>query len=141
MARTVATLLGIGFLLIGVIGFFMPAFLGMHLSITHDIVHLATGAVSLLIGLKGSLSAAKTFCLVFGVIYALLGVGGFVFGSPGEASGVPGGGGPYMWHVIPGALELGMPDHIVHIALGLIYIIGGAMTRTAAQTEAAAPRV
>jgi len=81
MAKTVATVLGIGFLLIGVIGFFAPSFLGMHLMLGHSVVHLATGAISLFLGLKGSLGAAKTFGIVFGIVYMLLGVAGFLAGE------------------------------------------------------------
>jgi hypothetical protein len=128
MAKTTATVLGIVFLLIGAIGFFVPSFLGTHLTLGHNVVHLVTGAVSLWLGLKGSLGAAKTFCIVFGIVYALLGVAGFLAG----------GGADRMMTVIPGQLELGTMDHIVHILFGLIYLIGGIMTR-AAGAPAAAP--
>lgn len=130
MAKTVATIMGAGFLLVGIIGFVAPTFLGMHLSMTHNVIHLVTGAASLWLGLKGSLHAARTFCIAFGAVYALLGVAGFIFGSHAGAPGVPGGGGPNMWHVIPGAFEIGRPDHIVHIILGAVYLIGGFATRT-----------
>ena len=56
MAKTIATILGIGFLLVGILGFVAPGILGMHLSPAHNVVHLVTGAVSLFLGLKGSLS-------------------------------------------------------------------------------------
>lgn len=129
MAKTIATVLGIGFLLVGVIGFFAPNFLGTHLSLAHNIVHLATGAVSLWLGLKGSLSAAKTFCIVFGIVYTLLGVVGFLAGE----------GADRMMTVIPGQLELGTMDHVVHVLLGVIFLIGGFMTRTAGAPAAANP--
>lgn len=122
MAKTIATVLGIGFLLVGVIGFVAPGILGMHLSMLHNVVHLLTGAVSLFLGLKGSLSAARTFCIVFGIVYVLLGLAGFLAGS----------GEDRMLTIIPDQLMFGTMDHIVHILLGAVYLIGGFMTRSVA---------
>lgn len=119
MANRIATILGAGFLLVGILGFVSPHLLGMHLSTAHNIVHLATGAVSLWLGLKGSPSAARTFCIVFGAVYLLLGVAGFVAGE----------GADRMLRLLPGQLEFGTPDHIVHILLGAIYLIGGFATK------------
>lgn len=130
MAKTICTLLGIGFLLVGVLGFVAPAMLGMHLSVTHSIIHLATGAVALFLGLKGSLGAARGFCIAFGLVYLLLGVAGFVAGTQGSPSeSVPGPPSSHMLKVLPGAFEVGAPDHIVHILLGAVFLIGGLMTR------------
>lgn len=130
MAKKVATILGIGFLLVGLIGFISPHFLGTHLSMAHTIVHLLSGAIALYLGLKGTPSQAKTFCLVFGLVYALLGVGGFLLGSQGSPSaGVPGPSDDRLWKVIPGTLELGTMDHIIHILLGAIFLIGGLLDK------------
>lgn len=129
MANRVATILGIGFLLVGIAGFVAPSMLGMHLSVTHSIIHLVTGAVSLWLGLKGSPSAAKNFCIVFGLVYLGLGVAGFVAGANAEP-GVPGPHDARMLKVIPGQFEVGTSDHVVHILLGAIYLIAGLMTRT-----------
>jgi preprotein translocase subunit Sss1 len=137
MANKVATILGIGFLLVGILGFVMPSMLGMHLTVAHHIIHLATGAVSLWLGLKGSPSAARTFCISFGAVYLLLGVAGFVIGSSADPSaGVPGPSDARMMKVIPGVLELGTMDHIVHILLGAIYLVGGLADRAAKGTTA-----
>jgi hypothetical protein len=126
MAKTIATILGIVFLLVGVIGFVSPGFLGTHLSTTHNLVHIISGAVSLYFGLAGSLSGARTFCLVFGVVYALLGVCGFLLGS----------GPDRMFEALSAlGLHLGTMDHIVHILLGVVYLIGGLMTKTAMNAE------
>ena len=118
MAKTIATVLGALFVLLGLIGFVAPNLLGAHLSTTHNIIHLVSGAVSLYFGLAGSISAARMFCFVFGAVYLLLGVVGFIGGT----------GDDRMLHVLPGALELGTPDHVIHILLGLIYLVAGLMT-------------
>jgi hypothetical protein len=119
MANRVATILGIAFLLVGVLGFVMPTVLGMHLSLAHNVVHLVTGAVSLWLGLKGTPSAAKTFCIVFGAVYLLLGVAGFVAGD----------GADRMLTLLPDQLMFGTMDHIVHVLLGAVYLIGGLTTK------------
>ena len=128
MANRIATILGAGFLLVGILGFVAPSLLGMHLSVTHSVIHLLTGAVSLWLGLKGSPSAARTFCIVFGAVYVLLGVAGFLFGGAGEP-GVPGPHDARLLKVIPGVFEVGTSDHIVHILLGAIYLIGAFTSR------------
>lgn len=139
MAKTICTILGIGFLLAGVAGFVAPGLLGMHLTIVHDVVHIATGLVALWLGLRGSLSAARTFCIVFGAVYLLLGVAGFVAGGDGTPTeGVPGPADGRLLKVLPGMLELGTMDHIVHILLGGIFLIGGLATKQGAVTPARA---
>jgi hypothetical protein len=126
MANRIATILGIGFIVVGLLGFISHDLLGTHLSMTHNLVHLISGAVALYLGLKGTPSQARTFCLVFGAVYALLGVAGFLLGSSGSPSAdVPGPSDDRLWKVIPGALELGTVDHVIHIVLGAIFLIGG----------------
>jgi hypothetical protein len=122
MAKTIATLVGIVFILVGIIGFFSMNFMGAHLTKGHNIIHLVSGVVSLYIGLKGSLSAAKTFGLVFGAVYLLLGVAGFLLGNPSDDR---------MLTLIDNRLFFGTMDHIIHIAIGAIYLIGALLTKGA----------
>jgi len=126
MANKVCTILGIGFLLVGILGFVAPTLLGAHLSLVHNVVHIVSGAVALWLGLKGTPSAAKTFCLVFGAVYLLLGIAGFVAGS----------GDMRMLAILPGQLEIGTVDHVIHILLGAIFLVGGLSTKTAATARA-----
>lgn len=120
MAKTICTFLGIVFILVGLIGFAKHDLLGAHLSSAHNIIHLVSGAIALYLGLKGSLSAAKMFCIIFGIVYLLLGIVGFLLGKdPGK-----------MFAVFPGTLDLGTMDHIIHLALGIIFLIGGFMTKS-----------
>src|ERR687884_17591 len=116
MAKTIATILGVAFILVGIIGFISPGFLGTHLSTTHNLVHLLSGAVALYFGLAGTLAAARTFDIVFGIVYALLGVCGFLLGS----------GPDRMFEALASlGLHLGTMDHIIHILLGVLFLIGG----------------
>jgi uncharacterized membrane protein HdeD (DUF308 family) len=119
MAKTVCKLLGVIFLLVGICGFFAPHLLGAHLTPAHNLVHLVSGVIAIYLGFSGSLSAAKSFCLIFGVVYLALGfLGMFVFGT----------GADKMWNVA-GVLELGTMDHLIHILLGLIFLAGGLFTK------------
>ena len=118
MAKTVCKVLGVVFLLLGICGFFSQHLLGAHFTPPHNIVHLVSGAIALYFGFGGSLSGAKGFCLVFGVVYLALGfLGLFVFGV----------GADKMWHV--GPLELAKVDHFIHILLGVVFLGGGLFTK------------
>jgi hypothetical protein len=118
MAKTIATLLGAVLLLVGIVGFVSPNFLGAHLNVVHNCVHIVTGALSLYFGLAGTLAAARAFDLAFGAVYALLGVAGFIAGT----------GDDRMLN-LGGLLHLGMRDHAIHILLGVVYLIGGLLTK------------
>lgn len=120
MAKTVCKILGVVFLLVGLIGFVSPGFLGTHLSLTHNLVHLISGAIALYFGFAATLSAARLFCIVFGVVYGLLGVCGFLLGGEPDR----------MWEALaPIGLHLGTMDHVVHILLGVVFLAGGFLTR------------
>ena len=117
MAKRIATILGIVFLLVGVLGFVAPRLLGAHLDTPHNLVHIISGAAALYFGLAGSLSGARLFCIVFGIVYLLLGVVGFLLGT----------GDDRMFNVA-GLLHLGTMDHLIHLALGTLFLIGGFLT-------------
>ena len=131
MAKTVATILGIVFLIVGIAGFVAPGMLGTHLSLAHNLVHIISGIIALYFGLAGTLAAARLFDIIFGIVYGLLGIAGFLLGSQGNSS-MPGMmPSHHMFKVIPGVLELGSRDHAIHILLGIIFLIGGFLTKTA----------
>ncbi|MDQ2746986.1 MAG: DUF4383 domain-containing protein [Acidobacteriota bacterium] len=135
MANIVAVMIGVLFILIGLAGFAFNNLLGAHLTLAHNLIHLVSGAASLYIGLKCSNYAAKVFCWAFGTVYLSLGVFGYWFGFAHGASYLPldaqdHGVESNMFRVIPGVLELGSIDHIIHVVLGAVYIIAAMMTRT-----------
>jgi hypothetical protein len=117
MAKTVCKILGVVFLLVGVVGFAAPTLLGAHLSPAHNAVHIVSGVIALYFGFAGTLSGAKIFSLVFGVVYLALGILGMALGAGAER----------MWMV--GPLHLGQADHGIHILLGVIFLAGGLFTR------------
>jgi hypothetical protein len=121
MAKTLCKILGVVLFIVGLLGFASPDLLGMHLTPIHNIVHLLTAIIALYLGFAGSAEGARTFCVIFGVIYLILGVLGFV--APGVIASIIGHRG-----------ELGSgdltPDNAVHLLLGLIFLIIGAMKET-----------
>jgi hypothetical protein len=126
MAKLVCKLLGVVLVLVGLAGFAAPGLLGTHLSLAHNAVHIISGLIALYFGFAGSASAARGFCLVFGAVYLLLGVAGFLMGHPG-ASAMAGlmMEDSNLWKVIPGTLEFGKMDHIIHCLLGVVFLAGG----------------
>ena len=84
MAKTVCKLLGIVFIIVGVAGFLAPTLLGAHLNPAHNAVHLVSGAIALYFGFAGSAGAARGFCILFGLVYLLLGVCGWFLGTGAE---------------------------------------------------------
>lgn len=118
MAKTVCKILGVVFLLVGVIGFVKGDLLGAHLTMAHNVVHLVSGIIALYFGFAGAMSGAKAFCLVFGVVYLGLGILGMALGH----------GGDRMWEV-PLGLHFGQADHGIHILLGVIFLAGGLFTK------------
>ena len=117
MAKTVCKILGVDFLLVGVVGFASPTLLGAHLTPPHNVVHILSGVVALYFGFAGSLSGAKAFCLVFGVVYLALGVLGLALGHPPDRT----------WML--GPLHFGTADHGIHCLLGIIFLAGGLFTK------------
>jgi Domain of unknown function (DUF4383) len=119
MAKTVCKILGVLFVLVGIIGFASPHLLGAHLTPAHNVVHIVSGAIALYFGFAGTLSGAKIFCLVFGVIYLALGILGMALGTGPE----------HMWNLAPPTVVFGTADHGIHILLGVIFLVGGLFTK------------
>ena len=135
MARTILRILGVVFILVGILGFLAPGLMGMHLSLAHNLVHIISGALALYFGFAATLSAARLFCIIFGVVYGLLGIAGFLLGGTAAhgVGGVPashhGATDSRLWAVLPGTLELATMDHIVHILLAVLFLVGGFLTK------------
>ena len=119
MAKTVCKILGVVFLLVGLIGFVSPHLLNAHLTPAHNVVHIVSGALALYFGFAGTLSAAKTFSLAFGVVYLALGILGITLGTGEDRMFMP----------LGAALPLGQADHGIHILLGVIFLAGGLFTK------------
>lgn len=86
MVKTMAVLFGVVFLLVGILGF-VPAvtkdqmLLGIfHVNAAHNCVHLLSGVVALIAGMAGA-GAARWYFRIFGLVYGLVAVMGFMMGD------------------------------------------------------------
>ncbi|HEY6403452.1 MAG TPA: hypothetical protein VI479_18660 [Blastocatellia bacterium] len=117
MAKAICKVLGVVFLIIGLLGFLFPNLLGMHLSGIHNIIHLISAALALYFGFAASPSAARAFSLIFGAIYLLLGALGFII--PGAVIEL------VQARHAPGGSRSLAADNIVHLLLGALFLIAG----------------
>jgi hypothetical protein len=120
MAKTVVMILGLVFVLIGVLGFFMesPLFGLFEVDNMHNIVHLVSGVIALAMASMGE-SSAKTYGKIFGVIYALVTVLGFVMGTD---------------DMLLGIMEINANDNYLHLLLAVILLYVGFSRSSSAPT-------
>ena len=131
MAKTLALLFGLVFLVIGILGFVpaathdvdgMPMLLGIfHVNTNHNIVHVASGVVFLLCGMAGA-GAARMFFKIFGLVYALVAVLGFL---PANATS------------IMGLMSNNPADTYLHVALAVVMLAIGFAPAGSSSTSAA----
>jgi hypothetical protein len=118
MVKSMAVLFGVVFLLIGILGF-VPAvtkdemLLGIfHVNAAHNVVHLLSGAVALFAGMT-SLGASRIYFKIFGVVYGLVAVLGFM--TPGEHT------------MLLGLISNNTADTWLHVAIAAVSLIFGFM--------------
>ncbi len=128
-ARLYATLVGGTLLVVGIIGFFYSASFGDPGTVDkvlglfavngwHNIVHILTGALGLLVAGY----AAREYALGLGVVYLIVAAWGFIIGS-GES--------------ILGIIPVNTEDNFLHLALGALGL-GAAMATPADDRRTAA---
>jgi Domain of unknown function (DUF4383) len=117
MAKTMAVLFGVVFLVVGILGF-VPAvtkgemLLGIfHVNTAHNCVHLLSGVVALLCGMSG-LGASRWYFRIFGLVYALVAVLGFL--NPGDT-------------MLLGLISNNMADTWLHVAIAAVSLLIGFM--------------
>ncbi|MEO6536582.1 MAG: DUF4383 domain-containing protein [Candidatus Paceibacterota bacterium] len=125
MAKKLAVLFGIVFVLVGVLGFIPNPLVGSTaLFVTdtlHNIVHLLIGVVLLIVAMSAPEKSAL-WLKVFGVIYLLLAVLGFIL--------VPSGG------ALLSLVMMNTADHWLHVVLGVVLLIGGIISSKPSMTTA-----
>jgi hypothetical protein len=100
--------LGSVLVLVGVLGFVMPSpLVGLfEVNTLHNIIHLASGAVTLLVASQG-IGAMRTWGRIFGLIYLAVAIAGFVEPS------------------LYGLMHVNMPDNLLHVGLAAIFLYIG----------------
>jgi hypothetical protein len=114
MAKKLAVLFGIVFVLVGVLGFIPNPIVGATaLFVTdalHNIVHLLIGVVLLIVAMSAP-EKSSLWLKIFGVIYLLLAVLGFILNPSGGA--------------LLGLVMMNTADHWLHVVLGVVLLIAG----------------
>ena len=115
--RIFSLLFGIGFVFLGVAGFF-PSFmvngllLGyLSVDLLHNLIHILTGVVAILAFL--SFSASRIFLRLFGIIYALMAFWGF-WKTGGDMSAMP--------------MPMNMADNVFHLVVAFFFLLLGFST-------------
>jgi hypothetical protein len=125
MAKTVVTILGVVFIAIGLLGFVNNPILGIFgVNTLHNLVHIVSGVLALWAVNRG-MDATVLFSKVFGIVYGVVAVLGFVLPA-------------FMMSL----LAVDMTDNILHVVLAVIFLyIGFGSNQATAMNEPAAPAV
>ncbi len=121
-AKTAALLIGIIFIATGLLGFIENPIVGasenaiFHADTVHNMVHIISGVLFVLVAMAAPGSAAG-FMVLFGIVYLAIGIIGFVsFGGEGMGK-------------VFGFLHVNGADNYLHIALGVVILLAGLITR------------
>lgn len=110
MAKKIGLTLGIIFVVVGLLGFISNPIVGdsgyFHTNTAHNIVHLASGILFILLAGSGALSGVLK---LFGVVYLLVAVLGFM-----SESGM-----------VLGLVEVNSADNWLHVVLGVVILAAG----------------
>ena len=109
MAKSIVMVLGVVFVLIGILGFFNDPILGLfEVDAVHNIVHLLSGIVAIAMASRGEAGAIQ-YGKIFGVVYALVTVLGFILGSG----------------LLLGLMEINGADNVLHLLLAIVLLYVG----------------
>ncbi|MBX4198119.1 DUF4383 domain-containing protein [Candidatus Parcubacteria bacterium] len=115
MAKKLAVVFGIVFVLVGVLGFFSNPIVGTDgyfvTDTIHNVVHLLIGIV-LLIGAGAGEGASALWLKIFGVVYLVLFVDGLIEGD-----------------MLLGFVKQNTHDTYFHLVLGIVLLIAGFTAR------------
>jgi hypothetical protein len=122
MTTTIAKIFGAIFVLVGILGFVPAAtqnghLLGVfHVNTVHNIIHLLSGLMALWVGFTG-LHASKLFFRIFGAVYGLVAILGFVYGD----------------RDILGLIASNMADTWLHVGIAAVSLFLGFAPETTAR--------
>ena len=122
MVKKLANIFGIVFLAVGILGY-IPGIttdshlLGIfHVNGMHNIVHILSGIIALWAGMT-SAKAAKMYLQIFGIVYALVAVLGFMVGDG----------------LILGLIANNSADNWLHVVIALVALYAGFSMKTEGQ--------
>ena len=129
-ARLYAGLIGAALLVAGIIGFFYSSSFGtpgnvdavlgiLDVNAWHNLVHLLSGVVGLAAFASGP-RASRTYALVFGAVYLVVAIWGFIIGNHES---------------ILGFIPINTEDNILHLILGVLGLGAYAASDPEAETR------
>lgn len=119
-AKTAALVIGVIFIAVGLLGFISNPIVGtdegaiFHADKLHNIVHIASGVLFVLVA-AASPGSAGSFLKLFGIVYLLIGVVGLFTVGTGMSD---------MGKVL-GILNVNGADNYLHVALGIVIFLAG----------------
>ena len=126
--KTAAILIGLIFIAVGLLGYIDNPIVGtsdgaiFHADSVHNIVHIVSGALFLLVALAAP-GSASGFLKLFGLVYLAIGIIGFVqYGTSGMGK-------------VLGFLHVNGADNFLHVGLGIVIFLAGTLKTRAAATS------
>ncbi len=108
MAKKWAMVFGIVFIVIGLLGFISNPIVGragyFMTNGLHDLVHIISGIIMLVVAMKND-KAASTVLIIFGFVYLLVTILGFLGITLG--------------------LDINGPDNLLHLVLAVVFLVVG----------------
>lgn len=109
LVRPVTWIFGVVLLAVGVLGFFMPSpLLGLFMvDPLHNIIHIASGAVGLIMINMGD-AMGRMYLIIFGLVYLVVAALGFMTGDS-----------------VLGIIMVNGPDNWLHAAIAAVFLVVG----------------
>lgn len=127
MAKMLAIVFGVVFVLVGILGWVPNPIVGagalFDTNMVHDLVHLVFGLVLLAVAFLMPKHASVSL-KVLGIVYLLIALLGFML--------VPDGG------LLLGLVNTNMADHLLHVVLGIVLLVAGFVAHDGVKAPAAA---
>jgi hypothetical protein len=122
--RIVASVIGIVFLIIGILGLILDttsgSLLGFDVDLVHNLVHLLTGILGLAAAFTGW---SRRFNQIFGIIYLLVGIAGLIPAL-------------YFDQRLLGLMHVNAADNVLHLVVGLLAAVVGFFVTDSGTTRA-----
>jgi len=123
IASTFCKIMGVVLVIVGIAGFFRHDLMGFHVNTAHNIVHLASGALALWTGFTSE-AASKAFSLVFGSVYLLVAILGFLNAK-----------------LVIDLLDLNQADNWLHTGIAALFLVAGVLSRAPLAPPSRAPQM
>lgn len=128
MAKMLAIVFGVVFVLVGILGWVPNPIVGagalFDTNMVHDLVHLVFGLILLAVAFLMPKHASVSL-KVLGIVYLLIALLGFML--------VPDGG------LLLGLVNTNMADHLLHVVLGIVLLVAGFVAHDGMKAPAAMP--